>query len=173
MCFTKFGTITIFTFWGFSCILREQPNAYKCLYWSVKNERNNMLLGIFLLITTGLLWVVIGSVISLSACKGKNLDRIQADSALFCILVCVGWLWSTGAHFPSPLITILLILAGAANYFTFLLMNRAMQLGHHGIVWSLVQSALICPFLMGVIFLGVACSPVRIVGIIGILGGIL
>ena len=132
-----------------------------------------MLLGIFLLITTGLLWVVIGSVISSSARKGKNLDRIQADSALLCILVCIGWLWCAGAHFPSPLITILLILAGAANYFTFLLMNRAMQLGHHGIVWSLVQSALICPFLMEVIFLGVACPVVRIAGIIGILSGIL
>ncbi len=131
-----------------------------------------MFWGIVLLIATGLSWVAIGTVISTSARKGENLDRIQADSACCCFMVSVVLLFLTD-QLPPLKVALSLILSGMANYFTFRLMNKAMQQGHHGIVWSLVQSALIWPFLMGVIFFDVTCTLFRGIGLVLIVSGIL
>ena len=138
------------------------------------NQKKSMMqLGLFFLITTGISWVVIGIVISATARQGGNLNRIQADSAWICILVSMVFLSFPSHHLPSIEVSILLLLAGAANYFAFDLMNRAMQWGHHGIVWSMVQSALIWPFLLGVIVFDVVCTLPRGIGLMLILGGIL
>jgi len=134
-----------------------------------------MQLGILLLVAAGLTWVAIGAVISRSAARGLNLNRIQAEAALVCLLVsALALLWPAGSagRLPSPVVAGLLVLAGAANYVTFLLMNRAMRQGHNGIVWSVVQSALVWPFLMGVLVFGVSCTWLRVLGLALILIGI-
>ncbi len=132
--------------------------------------------GILLLIATGLSWVIIGIVISRSSAKGWNLDRIQAGAALLILLgsfILFPFLAGAEAVPPSPSVVISLLFAGIANYMAFLMMNRAMKSGHNGIVWSLVQSALIWPFLMGILFFGVECTLSRICGVLLILAGIL
>lgn len=131
--------------------------------------------GILLLIAAGLSWVAIGAVVSRSAARGLNLNRIQAEAALACLLVSLAalpFLDGAAARLPSIPVGMLLALAGAANFVTFLLMNRAMRQGHNGVVWSVVQSALIWPFLMGMLFFGVSCTLPRVLGLALILTGI-
>ena len=75
------------------------------------------------------------------------------------------------AHFIAknaiPLPVLLTVpLCGISNYATFLLMNKAMQHGHNGLTWAMVQSAFISPFLMGILFFDQQCSATMIAGIV-------
>ncbi|WP_294437657.1 DMT family transporter [uncultured Victivallis sp.] len=130
--------------------------------------------GILLLVLAGVCWVLIGVAISHAALKRENLKRIQADSAILCAIPAVVLIgFGKGGTFPAWWIVLLLFLAGTTNYFTFLLMNRAMRYGPHGLVWSIIQSALVWPFLFGVICFGAVCSWLHVVGFLLILCGIL
>ena len=51
-------------------------------------------------------------------------------------------------------------------------MRRAMTFGSSGAVWGITQSAMVCPFAMGMVFFGVAPTLPRLGGIVLILTGI-
>lgn len=131
--------------------------------------------GIVLLVCSGLCWVAIGAVISSAARRGLNLNRIQADSALFCLLTGLAvllFLGNPAGLLPPRLICGLLLGSSVMNYLTFLLMQRAMRHGHHGVVWSVVQSACIWPFLMGVTVFGVGVTWCRAGGALLVIAGV-
>lgn len=58
--------------------------------------------------------------------------------------------------------------SGFFNYFVIQLMSRAMKTGPNGIVWATIQSALIFPFLVGVLCFGVALTIPRLGGLAAI-----
>jgi drug/metabolite transporter (DMT)-like permease len=62
--------------------------------------------------------------------------------------------------------------SGFFNYFVLQLMGKAMKSGPNGIVWAIVQSALVFPFLVGVIAFGVALTLPRIGGILAIIAAL-
>lgn len=55
---------------------------------------------------------------------------------------------------------------GVSNFFNLVFMSRAMQTGPNGIIWSIIQSAMVFPFICGMLFLGVEATALRITGII-------
>ncbi len=135
-----------------------------------------MLLGIVLLVATGTSWVVLGAVIGRAARRNIPVPLVQALSAAIILPVSISVLL---VH-PDPecalhvrLLTILSTFgSGFFNYFVLNLMGKAMKTGPNGIVWAMVQSALIFPFLAGVIFFGVALTAYRLTGLAAILAAL-
>ena len=62
--------------------------------------------------------------------------------------------------------------AGTLNFMMLQIMSYAMQRGPNGIIWSIIQSALIFPFLGGVLFFGVLLTPFRAGGILTLLAAL-
>lgn len=123
-----------------------------------------MFIGITSLGITGVLWVVLGIVVSCSARKNQNLSLIQGGAGLLIVLAALPGLFF--APLPHPLTGICIMLSGVGNYCIFHLMNKAMKIGPNGLTWAMIQSAFAIPFIMGIVFFAVPCSPWRFIGII-------
>lgn len=124
-----------------------------------------MFIGIIFLFITATLWNVLGAVISHSAQKNLNLGFIQGAGMIILFLLAIPTYFIEKNAIPLSILLTTPI-CGIANYVTFLLMNRAMQCGHNGLTWAMVQSAFISPFLMGILFFNQLYSITRITGIV-------
>jgi len=135
-----------------------------------------MIFGILLLVATGASWVVTGAVIGGAARRNLSVGMVQAGSALVTVAVSLAVLFfrpDPACGFQIRFWTMASIFgSGFINYFVLLLMGRAMKTGPNGIVWAIVQSALIFPFLVGVIGFGVALTPMRGVGLLAIIAAL-
>ena len=136
-----------------------------------------MISGVVLLILTGVCWVGIAVVVEKAARERLDLDFIQfASSALIALAAGGAILFHSppgGAWGMRVLICGAVFLAGSCNFLMLSLMRRAMRQGSEGAVWGLVQSAMIAPFLMGMVLFGVEPTPMRLTGIVLVLIGIL
>ena len=116
-----------------------------------------MLFGILCLVTTGIIWVIPGAIVSHSAKKGLSLDFIQGMAGAVFIFLAVPVYLLGSTRFP--LITWLVLPAsGILNYLCFSAAGKAMKKGPSGLTWAMMQSSFIMPFLMGVIFFHVPSS---------------
>ena len=59
--------------------------------------------------------------------------------------------------------------AGAINCIMQILMSNAMQKGPNGIIWAVIQSAMIFPFMLGILFFNVEPRLIRFAGLFSIL----
>ena len=129
---------------------------------------------ILLLVTTGLSWVSVGAAVGYVERRGYSLALYQ----IFVCIVCVAfglahWAITPDSFFPRaecPVSTWVIVLAatlscGVFNYLMVVMMGRAMRRGPNAIVWAVIQSGLIYPFLMGSIAFGVPIGPRRLCGI--------
>ncbi len=62
-----------------------------------------------------------------------------------------------------------LFISAILNFSMLLLMAYAMQRGPNGIIWCVIQSALVFPFLGGIVFFGVELTWLRALGILALL----
>lgn len=124
-----------------------------------------MAVGIIFLFITAIMWVILGAVISHAAQKNLNLGFIQGAGAIVLAAVTLPLYFLTDMSVPYQ-VMIAVPLSGIGNYLTFILMNKAMQKGPNGLVWAMIQSAFVMPFLMGIIFFKVPCPKTRIAGLI-------
>ena len=127
-------------------------------------------IGISLLVLTGLSWVGTGVVISNAAKKSIDIGSIQFLSALITTIVSAALLifgfWPKSASNQAIFLTGgLIMLSGFINYIILLSMGRAMSLGPNGIVWAIIQSAFIFPFMMGIFCFDVPVNAMRIAGL--------
>lgn len=135
-----------------------------------------MITGVCLLILTGVCWVGIGVVVNQAARRQWNLNVIQFGAS---VIVAAAALSASVVHPPlrgNPAAAIVLsgsvLVAGGFNYLMLNLMKRAMANGNSGAVWGIVQSALLLPFLMGMLFFRVEPTVFRLTGMGLILSGI-
>lgn len=135
-----------------------------------------LILGICLLLLTGLCWVGIAIVVNDAAEHNRDLDKIQFCTsgliAAIALIVLVIQMPSAEKYQNQFLIFIPVFFAGIANFAMLSLMKQGMRTGSPGAVWGIVQSGLICPFLMGILFFGVIPTAARIIGILLIVAGI-
>ena len=135
-----------------------------------------MTLGVILLILTGLCWIGIAAVVDDAARKRLDMDFIQFGASAVIALAAVGVMLFrpplAGTFAEKLLICGCVFAAGACNFLMLSLMRRAMIFGSSGAVWGITQSAMICPFAMGMVFFGVAPTLPRLAGIVLILTGI-
>ena len=136
-----------------------------------------MTLGVVLLILTGFCWVGIAAVVDDAARKRLDMDFIQFGASAVIALAAAGAILFrpslTGTLADKLLICGCVFAAGACNFLMLSLMRRAMAFGCSGAVWGITQSAMVCPFAMGMVFFGVAPTLPRLGGILLILAGIL
>ena len=125
------------------------------------------------LILVGLSWTLTGVVMS-------DAPRKELDPALILLLsglvgLCINvtilsmqvnrlpalrvWLLAGGCYFISS----------GLNFLMLQVMSYAMQRGPNGVIWSLIQSALVFPFLTGVLFYGSAFTIIRCAGLVLVL----
>ena len=120
-----------------------------------------MKLGLIFAVCAGLTAMGAGIVSSNAAKKSLNLGLIQGVASVFLAILTFALaggkiLWTGSGH--EIWINFFVFLAGAGNFIVFLLLERAMRYGHNGLIWSIVNSALIFPFLMGIVIFAKAFS---------------
>ncbi|MEG1980450.1 MAG: hypothetical protein RR060_06960, partial [Victivallaceae bacterium] len=130
-----------------------------------------LVIGISLLVLTGISWVGTGAVISNAAKKSIDIGSIQFFSALIMTTVSAALLilgfWPSSASNQAIFITGgAVMLSGFINYIILLAMGKAMSLGPNGIVWAIIQSAFIFPFMMGIFCFEVPVNTMRLVGLL-------
>ena len=129
---------------------------------------------VLLLFASGLSWVSVGAAVGF-------VERCGYDLVLYQILLCAvcvalglaGWLAAPGAFFPEggapaltwALVIVALLLCGVFNYLMNVMMGKAMKRGPNAVVWAIIQSGLVYPFLMGSLVFGVPMGPRRLCGI--------
>ena len=133
-----------------------------------------MFTALLLLIAMGLSWVPIGAVVGHIERRGYSLALYQIFSCAACVAVgLAGWATSGEPLLPDagcPAATRVLVVGGLLicglfNYLMMLFMGRAMKRGPNAIVWAIIQSGLIYPFLMGWLVFGEPAGPRRLCGI--------
>ncbi|MBP5545133.1 MAG: DMT family transporter [Kiritimatiellae bacterium] len=129
---------------------------------------------ILLLFATGLSWVSVGAAVGHVERRGYNLVRYQILLCVVCVVFgLAGWAAAPTAFLPqdgAPALTWTLVIAatllcGVFNYLMNMMMGRAMKSGPNAIVWAIIQSGLIYPFLMGWLVFGVPMGIGRFCGI--------
>jgi len=130
-----------------------------------------------MVLTAGCLWIGIGVAVSKCSARGWNYNIVQGLTSLGAALICAGILAGksicTGSSGISGFGFLMCCLAGFANFYNYVLTAKAMQRGPNGLVWGIMQSGLMGTFLMGVIFFGEKTAPLRVVGLLLILCGVL
>lgn len=134
-----------------------------------------MFTGILFAVLTGISWIWIGVVISYASKHKLNIAYLQLFQTLIGLLVSICLLSGMFLLRNSPqeisaqikwITAISMFANGFLNYFMFLAMGAAMKRGPNGIIWAIVQSGLIFPFLMGICFFHVQVTATRIAGIL-------
>ena len=132
-----------------------------------------MLPSIASLVLVGLGWTLTGAIMGDAPKKKIDPGVIQLLGAVFSSLVCLFLLdWAAIGAVPAnvrQLAFLSYFFCGALNCIMLYLMAHAMQKGPNGIIWAVIQSAMIFPFLLGITAFGESPKPVRIAGLCAIL----
>ena len=132
-----------------------------------------MLFAIPALITVGLSWAFTGIVMSDAPRKKCDTAFLLLVSGILSALISlIFFLFLQKAELT---LKVLLFTGGcyftgsAINYCMLQFMSSAMQKGPNGVIWSFIQTALIFPFLTGVIFFGDKLTILRGTGLVVLL----
>ncbi len=125
--------------------------------------------GITAMIIVGSSWCLVGLVMGDAPKRGIEPSLVQLFGSSFSAAVSLIMMFCTGGFPSSNRYTALWFCciyatAGALNFMMLQLMSRAMQRGPNGIIWSIIQSSLVFPFLTGIIFFGVQLTLPRAAG---------
>ncbi len=133
--------------------------------------------GIIAMVIVGSSWCLVGLVMGDAPKRGIEPSLVQLFGHGFSCTLSTIIMFST-ASVPkgslSVILTTCLVYAvcGSINFFMLQIMAYAMQRGPNGIIWSIIQSALIFPFIGGIIFFGVKLNLPRLGGIIALLAAL-
>lgn len=131
--------------------------------------------GLLLLIGTGFSWVLTGAIVGLIARRGYRTVVYQLTLCVLGLITtatiaCLNpdtvlppagipfktWFWVSLGCFVN----------GFFNYFVILFMSEGMKRGPNSLVWAIIQSGLIYPFLMGTFVFHVPMPFTRALGIL-------
>ncbi len=133
--------------------------------------------GIIAMIIVGSSWCLVGLVMGDAPKRGIEPSLVQlfgnfvsaAFSMALMLVTCTfpECSWGTALTFCLIYMT-----AGGLNFLMLQLMSKAMQRGPNGIIWAVIQSALVFPFLGGILFFGVELTLPRAGGIVFLLAAL-
>lgn len=138
---------------------------------------STMWFGVMAMVIVGSSWCLIGLVMGDAPKRGIEPSLVQLFGNSFSVTVSTIIMLATGSV-PHCSWTVLLltcgvyVIAGMMNFFMLQIMAYAMQRGPNGIIWAIIQSALIFPFLGGVVFFGVRLTAFRLAGILFLLAAL-
>ena len=129
-----------------------------------------MIFGIIAMLLVGISWIVWGYVAGVANRRKLNMELMVACSAALGAAVSLPIALGKGLpDFTSPQVLVIMgwiVLGGILNFAQLQFMNRAMNFGPNGIIWAIIQSAMIFPFLTGILFFGVKANFIRIMGMV-------
>ena len=129
---------------------------------------NTAAFGIIALVMVSLTWVLLGVIAGKAPKLGYTMEVLYLTGSVIsmifasalCIITGVGksefapLFWTAAAFFVN----------GAICFTKGLIMSRIMQCGPNGIIWAIIQSAMLFPFIFGVAFYNVKLSVIRVIG---------
>lgn len=126
--------------------------------------------GIIAMIIVGSSWCLVGLVMGDAPKKGIDASLVQFGGAAFSsifsiVIMIISSAYSTATPMATFLTCLTYFVACILNFIMLQLMSKAMQLGPNGIVWAIIQSALVFPFIGGIVFFDVKFTPLRGLGI--------
>lgn len=130
--------------------------------------------GIISLLVVGASWCLVGIVLGRAPKEGIDSRLVQLTSGVVAISVStiISCLIDKSS-LPSTNIMVstlvIYFLSGAVNFAGLEAMAAGMQRGPNGIIWGIMQSALIFPFIVGILFFNVALTIPRLIGIVSII----
>ena len=138
---------------------------------------NTLPFGIVSMVIVGVSWCLVGLVAGDAPKKNIDMAFLQLWSAIVSSVVSILILFLPGTNAVVPLKWFALalgsyFLSGFLNFFMLQLMSKAMQSGPNGIIWSIIQSALVFPFIVGMVFFNTGSSAHKIAGIILLLAAL-
>ena len=133
--------------------------------------------GISALVLQGCLGCLPGLVMGDAPKKRVDPGLVQIFAALIAsilsiIIIAVSSTYPTGPAWAITLTCASSFYTGMSNFIMLLLMSRAMQSGPNGIIWAIIQSAFVFPFIASIAFFGVVLTPMRLAGIISLLAAL-
>lgn len=129
-----------------------------------------MVLGPLLMIVTGLLWSGVGVLLSYTARHRMDPYNMLLTSSILCLLVSAfgfvdhAALWG-GQASRVPSLAACMIVAGACAAMGTVSMEAGMRHGHNGAVWTISQSALAVPLVLGMLVWGEHVAWHRVGGV--------
>ena len=134
--------------------------------------------GIAAMVIVGSSWCVVGLVMGNAPKNGVQTDLVQGISAVFSVIIGFIMLvifnaWSTSTPLVTFLVCLTLAIVGILNFIMLQIMSHAMQSGPNGIIWAIIQSALVFPFIGGIVFFNVQLTFLRLSGIIALLSALI
>ena len=134
-----------------------------------------MLTGILIAIATGLSWTLVGIIMTRISKHGLNPNQYFGLNYLFSVLFSLVFLSRykdfaaiDGGH---AILCSIMIGSGLFTAAGMLVLQKSMKLGHNGIAWSIGQSAIILPFLSGILIFAQKGTLFQYAGALLILGG--
>ena len=124
----------------------------------------------------GISWTIYGYVAGKAPKIGIPMAALLLGNAVVSLLVFGIVCWRAGLpppEAPVALTAALLVVCGLCNFFQLDIMAVAMARGPNGLIWALIQSALIFPFLVGVLFFGSRVTVLNSFGVMAVVAGIL
>ncbi len=129
-----------------------------------------MLFGIPALLAVGASWCLVGIIFGDAPKRGLDTRLLQFFGGILSLTV--GTIIAL-FFLPPKMIDLQVMIWGLASYFCAGILNyaglqamgRGMQLGPNGAVWGIMQSALIAPFLGGILLFGQPLTIPRLAGI--------
>ncbi len=135
----------------------------------------DMFVGVLILVAVGLIWTLTGVVMGGAKKHGIDSSLMQLMSSTLTFVVC-GLLILLNV-FPQMEVSqktglyafVMFFFVGVTGYLLNETMARAMERGPNGLVWGILQSGTVIPFIIGVLFHGVPTPWLRICGMAVIL----
>lgn len=133
-----------------------------------------MVLGLTWVFISGLLWMLIGIVVS--RITRLKLDFLAVAAVFGPVILITAWLVFPdyailrAGDVPSVgILSLIMIISGMFSPLGMLSLQKGMRMGNHGVVWTIAQSAMLIPFLFGVLIMREAVSVSQIAGMTAIL----
>ena len=144
--------------------------AGKVMFEMFSGFLNSVYFGITAMVIVGSSWCLVGLVMGDAPKKNVDTSMVQFFGAAFSCLVSL-ILWITAIPTVNCSLSVLFLACGVYALGTFMnfhmlqFMSAAMQLGPNGVIWSIIQSAFIFPFIGGILFFDVKFTFLRGIGI--------
>ncbi|HEX9973309.1 MAG TPA: hypothetical protein VGD14_14650 [bacterium] len=137
-----------------------------------------MIEGMLLITLTGLIWCANGIIFSYAARRSLDFVAIMVIATFIGALL--SWVFmskpqmilnGTASRFGD--LALVMLSSGIIGTIGVIIMQKAMRSGHHGIVWTISQFALIVPFLFGVIVFHEPTTLLKNIGILCVMASFL
>jgi len=135
------------------------------------------LFGIIAMVIVGSSWCLIGFVMGDAPKRGIEPSLVQLFGAVCSCSISLAIMFGTESvpHCSRKILLLtcgLIGIGGFMNFFMLQIMSYAMQRGPNGVIWSVIQSALVFPFIGGILFFGVQLNWIRGAGILCLLAAL-